>query len=145
DWVTVLIRTAREDEAWSTLALPAESSQLLRKASWDAWDKDDIQARVDAALERPLSEWDRRVATLRLFPPLPQDGYFGISDAWLVSVAKVVRRQRFWKLAEQHLGADGLRALQHCAQRFLGTHDDLAPVIGPLIDPWMLAHPEITA
>jgi hypothetical protein len=143
-WTDVLIRCALSDALWVSLELPAQASGELRAAFRATHVSDeDVGARVDAALEAPLSRWDRLVATLRIFPP-PDDVAFGISEVRLRAYAEVVRRQSFWRMTAERLGADGLRALYARAQAFLETQQDLAPVFGRLYDPWLLAHPENT-
>lgn len=143
-WGIVLMRCAMNDALWDALGLPPESSAEIRDAFRAShMSSDDIQDRLDAALEKPLSPWDKQVAALRLFPP-PDDSVFGISDVRLGSYAKVKRGQGFWRFAAERLGTAGLHDLHVRAQAFLATQQDLAQAFGQLYDPWLLAHPELT-
>jgi hypothetical protein len=143
-WATVLIRCAIDDDLWASLELPAAASVELRAAFRATHMSDeDMWERIEAALAEPLSDWDKLVAALRIFPP-PEDVAFGISEIQLRSYAKVARRQSFWRTAADRLGVEGLHALCARAQAFLDTQQDVAPAFGRLFDPWLLAHPEIT-
>jgi hypothetical protein len=143
-WGVVLTRSALDDALWGSLGLPPESSDTLRKAFQASKEWSDIQKRLDAAFARPLSAWDRQVAVLGLLPP-EDEGVFGIGDQALRRPAQTVREQGFWRMAGELLGHDGLRALRARCQAFLETQEDIAAAFGQLHDPWLLAHPEITA
>jgi hypothetical protein len=143
DWGIVLMRCAKTDSLWSSLALPPGSSNFLRESLVASLQWTDIQERLDAAFANRLSSWDTQVAVLRLFPP-QEENTFGISEIPFSKAAKIVRKQGFWRAAAEHLGADGLRKLHIRAQEFLATQADLAEAFGQLYDPWLLAHPEVT-
>jgi hypothetical protein len=142
-WDIVLMRYAKDDVLWGTLNLPPESSEALRKAFRASNEWGDIQKRLDAAFERPLSTWDRQVAVLGLLPP-EDEGVFGIGDQDLRTAAEVVRKQGFWRMMAEPLGHDALRSMRARCQAFLETQKDIAPWFGRLHDPWLLAHPELT-
>lgn len=141
-WGIVLNRCARDDALWRSLWMFPEMFETLRNSFWASEETLDIQERLDAAFEVPLSAWDVQVATLGLFPP--EEGVFGIGDQWLLRPARVVRQQAFWRNAARGLGPEGLREVHTRAQAFLTTQKDLAPAFGLLHDPWLLAHPELT-
>jgi hypothetical protein len=141
-WGTVLMRHAKDDALWRSLALPQHSSEELRQAFWASMEWSDIREQLDAVFARPLSDWDQRVAVAGLLPP-EDEGQTSIGDQTLLRLAEVVRRQRFWRRVAHELGEPGMAALRTKCQAFLATQPDIAKTFGQLYDPWLLAHPEI--
>jgi hypothetical protein len=142
-WDITLMRCAQNDAMWSSLPYPREFSEPLRAAFWASMQSEDIEKRLDEALARPLSTWDKQVAILGLLPVEDEGVYFG--DQTLRTATCAVRKQGFWRGVAERLGEDGVRAFRSTCQAILETQADLAPTFGQLFDPWLLAHPEITS